>query len=440
MAINRKLQIRHKDTVAVDELKIIRSIKRPRAFLSRMQIDLLAFIPVEDDRMNVYAVDDYRTPRGESRLRVWCYHKRGSSREIDVRRYVDVLQFGELLGQYQAEGDKESRHRVAFTNKLLSEHVAFLSNLGALGIARDRVSACVVYNPDKLDNHSLQVSLRRYSARTGLKEILVKPEQTMKGSLSFVTIVRSTILKQIVDKALADIRRTLTSSRLQPGHVQLLKRFVGKLLTGDGTLDVSIRPTRVHVTLKIVDRVRSFRRDYSAVLLRLGFRPKISHKRLEVKSYCTFRNLLTLYEIGAFHGTLNWVKLLCAVALSLRGAINKGYERLVQLSPARSFTCLDVSGAFRIGTRSANLWIHSMMKRGLIGQISTFHGHSYITYEITDLGLSQVRMLRGIRSEFERISQSLRETNPHKLLQKIKVKGRTGESGDLRALSALGSE
>jgi len=440
-ALARKLGLRHKSEVYLAQIEVLRPVRRPRRILSDQLVDLLAFVPAGNIDGHNYAVDEYRSAGGEQRLRLWCYHRRGSARQIDIRRRVGAREFGLFLGQYQAEGDKENRHRVSFTNTLVSEHADFVRCLRAIGIADEQVSACVVYNPARLDEESLQTNLHRYFERTGIKVGFVRARKQMKGSCGFVTTVRSVILKGILDRALASARETLTSSQPVPGMTELLKGFVAKLLTGDGTLDVSVRPTRITTSVKILDRVEAFRRDYSAMLLRLGFSPRISEKRIEVKSYCRLDNLLSLYEMNAFHGTPNWIKLLCAVRLSLQGSINKGYEKLCTLAREGRFTTLAVSKAFRIRTRSANLWIHSMMKRRLVQQTSKFRGHSYITYGLTDLGLRRVELLRSVLSEYATVCHSLGESDPLKLIDMVRARSPFKQyEGGLPGAERLGSE
>jgi len=433
-ALVRKLRLLHKSKVYVTEIGPLRPVKRPRGILVGQLIDLLAFVPASNVDGHNYAVDEYRSAAGEQRLRLWCYHRRGSARQIDIRRYVSAREFGQFLGQYQAEGDKENRHRVSFSNTLVSEHADFVRSLRTIGIADEQVSVCAVYNPARLDEESLQINLQRCCERTGIKVGFVRAQKSMKGSCSFVTTVRSVILKGILDRALARVRQALTASRWVPGTTELLKGFVAKLLTGDGTLDVSVRPTRIITTVKILDRVEAFRRDYSAMLLRLGFSPRISDKRIEVKSYCRLDNLLTLYEMNAFVGTPNLIKLLCAVRLSIKGPINKGYEKLRTLARCGRFTTLDVSKAFGIRTRSAHLWIHSMMKRRLVQQTSKFHGHSYITYGLTDLGLHRVELLQKVLSEYETVSHCRGESDPLKLVDMIRPRSRSNNTKEVLAV------
>jgi hypothetical protein len=439
-ALVRKLRIRHKSGVYVTLIEPLRHARRPKRFLSGQLVDLLAFVPVRNSDVRNYVVDEYKSATGEERLRLWCYHRRGSARQIDIRRYANAREFGQFLGQYQAEGDKAGRHRVAFSNTLVSEHTDFVRSLRALGIADEQVSVCAVYNPDKLDQRSLQTKLQRYEQSTGVKVASVKPQKSMKGSCGFVTTVRSAILKAILDSALRRVRKTLTGSQSDFGTLELLKGFVEKLLTGDGTLDVSIRPTRTVTNVKILDRVEAFRRDYSAMLLRLGFAPRVSDKRIEVRSYCRLDNLLTLYEMNAFRGTHNWIKLLCAVRLSLYGSINKGYEKLCRLASKGRFTTLDVRKAFGTGTRSANLWIHSMMRRTLVQQTSKFRGHSYISYGLTDLGLHRVELLQDALCEYEAVCNSIGKHDPLRVMDAVRARSRPKNVRESGCSQRLGSE
>jgi len=417
-----RLRLRHGEELDVVEFHTVKDVKRPRMLLANRQIDVLSFVPRKAVGGFAYAVDKYRNAGGEGWIRLWYCHKRGAARQVELRRYVEAGKFGRLLGQYQAEGDKGNPDRIAFTSVLVSEHADFISYLNELGLSSDSVRGACVFDPSKIDESSVGKLLAYYSDRTGIAACDTRP-QSMKGAFAFVTFVRSKILKAIIDNALEGVRRKLTrpGDRSAPSN-ELLENFVAKLLTGDGTFDVQLRDGRVSTKIKLVDQCASFRRDYSVLLARLGFRPKINNKRIDVASYCTFENLLTLFRINAFSGTRNWPKLICAIELSLRGPTNAGYERVRRLSSSGQFSSLDVSKMCGKGRRAANLWLQTMMKRELIMRLGKFRGHEYIPYSLTMSGLFKSRLLAAIHAEYQALSERLGEVDPLKLLSRIKSK------------------
>ena len=182
----------------------------------------------------------------------------------------------------------------------------------------------------------------------------------MKGSIAADTFVRSGVLGSILSTLMDRVRSGLV------GHEELSTSFLAKMLTGDGSLDVRRTPKRLDVRVKIVDRVLKYLQDYAHLLQKEGFRPKVRPEIITVRSYCTWLNLLRLYEIGAFRNSRSWNKLLCAIATEIKGRENSGYARLQKLSVLSAFTSREISHRCYIGLRAANLWLQRMRKLGLI--------------------------------------------------------------------------
>jgi len=408
-----RLDLVYGQTISIIEVKPLQPHTRHPFRLEGDKVDMLSLIPATS--MNGYQlyVDEFDT-NGEPWLRVWYHHPRGAARQIELRRYVDISKLGQLLGQLQAEGDKKYP-RVVFKNASISEHQDFVSALREVGVPKTLVLARCVWNPTK----SFQESVRNYAdSYTEMTDVVVSSlnENTaMKGALVAETSVRSSILASILNSAMDEARRgAIQDQRLQ--HA-----FLAKLLAGDGTLDARRTPRRLDVRLKIVDQNLEHLSDYAAILAKEGFIAHVLFDQIAVRAYCTWPNLLTLYQISAFRRTRNWTKLICSIIIQVKGAENQGYKRIQELSRLKTITSADVASKYSIGLRSANLWIGTMMRRGLMEAIPK-EGGGYKNYKVSAAGMQIAKILGEIESEYAKICMEQGTDDAEIILQRSKRK------------------
>ncbi len=417
----RKLRLCHGKRVYITDIRRVPYQNRPSKLITNGKIDLLCFVPLVTDHNYAYVVDEYQGRGVESWMRLWYFHNRGSARQVEIKRYVDPRAFASLLGQYQAEGDKSNQFRAAFTNSLVSEHAEFVSSLTAFGLARGLIRGRCVYNPNKIEPREIEKLAESYRKATGVVMDNPQAQTSMKGARSFVTLVRSRIVKDLVDEALKRFRQELFKPIGEASlPSELIEDFASKLLTGDGTLDVRVRNRTVATKIRVVDRSKDFRKSYRELMVLLGFKAKINDLGINVSANCNFANLLTLYRIRAFLGTRNWPKLLCGVELSLCGRINASYEKLRRLSVHGRFTSRNVTESFGIGRRGANCWIQKMVKRGMMRQTGNIRGNGYVLYEITDAGRQLARLLNKIHKDYDILATCLGQSDPRELLERLK--------------------
>ena len=205
---------------------------------------------------------------------------------------------------------------------------------------------------------------------------------------------------------------------------KLRHAFLAKLLCGDGTLDARRTPRRLDVRVKIVDQNLNYLSDYAAILAKEGFKAKILPERIAVRAYCTWLNLLHLYQINAFRSNKNWVKLICSIMIQREGRENMGYKRIQELVNRQSITSDDVSTRYGIGRRSANLWIGTMQRQGLVKLLPREPGKHYKFYSVTTKGKQVSKLLDAVEEEYHRISLEKGVSNPVDILEQIKQKGR----------------
>lgn len=413
--IRSTLGIKDGQRLRVMELETIRPhTSRPLTIVGN-KVDMLSLIPATTNRGYRLYVDSYED--AEPRLRIWYYHERGAARQIELKRYVKMLILGGLLGQLQAEGEKKE-NIVSFKNCTVQEHADFVLGLLELGLALEVVHVRCVFNPRRITSKSIRDYAEKYVRSTGVRISSFDRTITMKGSIAIDTFVRSGVLGSILSSLMDRVRSGLI------GHEELSTPFLAKVLTGDGSLDVRKTSKRLDVRVKIVDRIHGYLRDYAHLLQKEGFRPKVRLETITVRSYCTWLNLLRLYEIGAFRNSRNWNKLLCAIATEIKGRENSSYARVRDLSVLSTFASREVSYRYYIGRRSANLWLQAMRKLGLIQVVAKLNQDHFIRYGLTEKGEKMVRLLDSAERDFSKLCEEKLVFDPERVLEALKTKSK----------------
>lgn len=415
-----KLNIAYDQTISILELKQIQPHSRPPFRTEGDKADMLSLIPPTSINGHLLYVDEYRE-NGEEWLRIWYYHPRGAARQIELRRYVNISKLGQLLGLLQAEGDKKSP-RVAFKNASLSEHADFVSALRELGTPPSNIMARCVFNPAKSSQESATEYSKLYTMQTGIIVSSFNENTAMKGAMVAETCVRSSILATVLTSAMDETRKGSIP------HEGLRQSFIAKLLSGDGTLDARSTPSRLDVRVKIVDQNLNYLSDYATLLAREGFKAKILPAKISVRAYCTWLNLLYLYQINAFRNNKNWVKLICSIIIQREGMENKGYKRIQDLANRHTITSDELSAIYSIGRRSANLWIGRMQRLGLMRPLPREPGNPYKIYSVTTKGKEVSKTLDAVEGEYNRVSLGRGIDDAANVLAQLKAKHRPGSN------------
>ncbi len=412
--IRRDLSIRHGQCLSLLEVKRVEHHSRKDFNIKDGKADLLSFIPDATNKGYPLYVDEHEEA-GVSWLSVWYYHPRGAARQIELKRYVNVSRIGQLLGQLQAEGNKKGPS-IVFKNSSISEHADFVTALRELGVSPPKIHGRCIFNPNRSSPREVRQYSKKYKSATGMGISYFDETPKMKGAIAADTLVRSTILTRILLFAMDEVRSGTLRNEL------LRQNFLAKLLSGDGTLDARETPKRLDVRITIVDQNVEYLRDYAAILYEEGFKARVRPESLSVRAYCTWLNLLKLYEIGAFRNSKNWTKLLCSIMIEARGRVNRGYRRILELSSLRTITSLDVCVKYAIGRRAANLWLNRMRRLGLIKWLPRIPRGMHNRYSVTSRGKEICEILNAVEGEFCEISYERKMANPNKILEIIKEK------------------
>jgi hypothetical protein len=237
----------------------------------------------------------------------------------------------------------------------------------------------------------------------------------MKGAMVAETCVRSSILASILSSAMDETREGAIADE------RLRHTFLAKLLSGDGTLDARKTPRRLDVRVKIVDQNLKYLSDYAQILAKEGFIAHVLPEKITVRAYCTWLNLLALYQMSAFRNNRNWTKLICSIMIQMKGMENQGYKRIQELSSLEKFTSADVSTNYSIGLRAANLWIGTMIRRGLIEALAKVGG-GFKNYRVSTYGIQMAKILANIEREYKEICSQQGIEDAEIVLQRTKRK------------------
>lgn len=366
-SIREHLGVGEGDSVSVKFSELENAERTERLFKDN-KVDLLSLNPKETSKGYEIVVSKFEKD-SEEFLRIWSSGGTKGARQITLNRFVGKRIFGEILGQYQAEGQKSKRiSRVTFTNKEIREHRDFIRVLEALGIDSKEITIQCAYNEERISKEGILPECRRFENIIGYPVDDINAYGS-RGYFVFRTRVRSVLFTEIVLYSMDYVRHAL-STEINSQNRVIGEGYLAKLLTGDGTLDTTISPSRNYgspsINIKIVDKDCSSLEDYKLILSDFGFKPHICEENMYVRSSCSLKNLLFLYSIGAFKNTRNRDQLAITVMLLLEGRRYSTYERLVDLSDAEEIHSRVVSERYGVSKRAASEWLNNKVEEGFL--------------------------------------------------------------------------
>jgi DNA-binding Lrp family transcriptional regulator len=362
-----KLGIQIGDVIKVVEIKKIPQ-QRPTKIFVGNKIDLMSLVPKRTRKgFEIFVVE---TENGnEKSILVWYK----GAEQIQIKRYVDAKLLGYLLGQLQAEGSKYKKIKktssptVVFTSKLLGENVEFTRALQDLGVQNNLMKARCYYNPNNFNEDRAKNIMRKFTSLTGIpiKECKLSNKKVW---FTIQVAVERSVLGEILLNAMDILRQKIVESgKFTNGLRELAEGFLTKLLIGDGTLNIyrckSRRNTFV-INGYISDGDPEYRRDYRKILRKFNISAASYDEDGRVYFRCNKENLKFFYNIKAFLGTKNWIKLLIAIFLSRIDVIF--YKRLKKLAEFPVFSTKDIENLFNLSANAARNWVMYQRKRGYI--------------------------------------------------------------------------
>ena len=427
--INRIISLRRK-VVTILKLKYgnivsasinkVCNLKRSTKLFENNKIDLLSLIPYKTSYgYEIIVIEFIRN--NEKWLRIWYSHKRGSARQIELKRFINIKFLGYLFGQLQAEGTKCGRKfRLDFSNKLILEHKNFIESIEQIGINKNLLTAELTIHRNFNDDINRLIIEYQKITRVPIKYIQKSPQN---GYYGFKTYIRSTILTEILISALSVMRKILVAKDWDKNLAIFADAFLSKLLTGDGSIDVQTRNRQSNyplIRITITDGNTEYLDDYSKIIKKLGFRPHINYKYKKVRAICSLEKLLYLYKIRAFENSNNWNKLLLSIALCLKGRRYRTNYRFIDLSKLETFTSLFLAENYNVSLSSANDWLFNKEKEGLAIKVNS----NYLKeWKLTEKAIKLASLLESWYKEFNELIVNSKTQNPLDILDSLKVRG-----------------
>jgi len=298
----------------VVKLKIEKALvsERTKNLFNKNKIDMLHLIPNENRLGLKILVNEFQKD-SEVWLKIWYCFKRGSCKEIEIRRFIDITKFGKFLGLMQSEGTKENIDVVEFCNKSISEHLDFLEYLEEIGISRTETIGKFDYHP-RIKN--IGKIIKGFEKTTNVKVRYVVPGPTSGGGYGFKIIFRSRLFREIIINSLKLIRNLIKKKSSDIKISILRNSFFSKLLNGDGNLEIIKKEGRKPLLrLKISDGKLEYLKDYKEIMVLYGLNPKICPKYWFVRSYINHTFAQELKDMDAFKNNPNYDKLLSYINL-----------------------------------------------------------------------------------------------------------------------------
>ncbi len=409
-------------------LKKIKNVPRKKNLFFKGKIDMLSLIPEKTSRS--FEIIVYPFMKNQIKLlKTWYCHNRGSGCQLELRRFVDIDKFGRLLGQYQAEGTKHNgtcrKFHVQFANKLLAEHVDFLSYLELLGLSREMVEFRLIYNPNKYPKKSINLYLKRFKQLINLN-LRITIDPTNRG-FGLFCIIRNVLLTEILLHSMNRVRKSLATRKSYTEDQKILVgAFFAKLLTGDGTMDIRTKnreydyPT---TRIRIVDQNKEYLEDYKNIMDRLGFKTKINFEHIFVRAHCGFHQMIYLYQIGAFKNTNNWNKILVNIDLLLKGKRTSTLRRYFDLVKLDRFNTSIVASKSGLNISGAYDWLKRAVTRNYVIKIScNNYPVRLINWKTTSKAEDLVDALKLWQGDFLKLHRRLGIKDSINLLESLKTK------------------
>jgi len=397
--ICNNLNLKSGDIIEIEIRRPTNTLRENYLFKNN-KIDMLALIQNKTDNRNIIFIKK-AIKQKEEWLNIWSYRSKST---LKLKRFINIDIFGRLLGQLQAEGTKSGRRfRLEFCNKLIAEHIDYIAYLTELGIPKN-LFICKCDFHSKVYNINKKVS--EFESQVGIPiRYLIKSESS-KGSYGFKTFIRNTLLTEIILNSLDTLRKKLIKESWDNNFKSLASAFFAKLLTGDGTLDITTKNRQFNfpeARIKITDGNIEYLKDYAEIMKKLGFKPHINEKHIYVRAYADFDKLLYLYKIKAFYNTPNWTKLIFLIDNNLRGRRLKTFLRFLDfLKSNKVITSRELVRNYNVGLRAANDWLNNKEKEGLLTRDNRTRPIKWVT---TEKANKLAELLILYRKEFEKLNR-----------------------------------
>jgi hypothetical protein len=236
-----------------------------------------------------------------------------------------------------------------------------------------------------------------------------------RGGYGFDTIIRSTVLAEIMLNLICKLRKQITNTT--SGFEDFSNAFFAKLLTGDGSISINKKNILGSVRIKIYDENVEYLEDYSKIMKNIGFNyTRLDKKHNCIEANCTLDNLLYLYKIEAFKNTNNWNKLLVIIGFYLNGKRVKIRLRLFDFLN-KIFTSKDITKTYSLHPEDRK-WLNNMIKKGFIVRVND---KTPFEYKITEKSEEFVSTINKWKNDLNNLIKARETASLSQLWNSLKV-------------------
>ncbi|MCD6476630.1 MAG: hypothetical protein J7K26_00485 [Candidatus Aenigmarchaeota archaeon] len=404
-SMREALNLNKNDFINILNIEKIKPFTPSKQIFINRKIDMKSLIPSKTMKKYNIFVSRYEKDNNEF-LVLWYYTGNMGSKRIVIKRFIEPEVLGSILGQLQAEGTKFKNLRkrkspsIIFTNKLVSEHNEFIENIKLLGIPKKIIKVHCYFNSNKMSKSDAQRYIKQISE---VKAKLHAQPQNKNLTIAIQTSIDRAILAEVLLNAMNKLREYIANNKLTKTSEKIFTHnFLAKLLTGDGNLNIRYNKNKIIVRGYISDCDKKYRNDYRKILKNFGISVASYDKDNRVYFKCNKENLKFLYEIKAFKGTNNWLKLLRAIIIK-----NKRYIRLKKLSKYKKFTIKNIAHICNISYLASKQWARYNKKLNFIKVLNKKGKTEYFT--LTKKSINFIYFIDKCKKEFELYKQKLKK-------------------------------
>ena len=358
------------------------------------QIDLARYIPKKTWKGYPISINEIDFER----LKLSYHLPQGGTKKLVIKRFVKMDNFGKLLGQLQAEGNKckNITKKLVFTNVLVSEHKSFINSLEQIIISKNIIKVRCFYNSQRIKQSLIDDYIDKLEKETNRK-VKFKAIINERITLFSQTVIERALLAEVILGAMNYLRNKIANQF--PQNLRIFsENFLSKLLSGDGSLGITRNNYgrgRFRIFGYISDGDKLFRNDYRKILKNF----KIAVMNYDEDGRVYFKpnslNLIFLYKIKAFYGTNNWKKLLKSIFLKNNNS--SFYKKFSKLAELNYFTLYDLQRLFNISYMGAKIWCRYQRRNDLIQFLKEEKNIHY--YSLTNKAQDFLNILNNVRKD-----------------------------------------
>jgi len=335
---------------------------------------------------------------------------------ILLNRFVNKEDLGKALGFILSEGSKGKGFAVKFSNKEIILCKEFVDSLSKILAEKIDIKVTCIYNPKRMSENILEKLVNHFEKITGIipsKRI----DEKRPGNHLFEVGINNAALNDSLLTLLDQVVRRQADKKLE-------EQVVLSGLKGDGSLSIFQKEKRTK--LNIAETNPIFQQFYTRYCESHSLHVIEINSRNGLCASCPFEGLIHLYKMKAFEGTVQYPRLIAAIALSLTQRRTKYIRVLMQLKEEaiKGFRSEDIMKIYEIRERSKGVTrLMEILQSGLIKRKRIFN-HAPIArsvYKVTKKTQELLIILNKWKIEYEKLKEKLYSKDVIETIEKVKI-------------------